>query len=1469
MASKPKVIRCHEVSFMQLNCAKTHHVMNELEKLIQKSKDKDLHIISLQEPSWQTTKANRLAGFKDLRSYHHPHTSDNRTRAAIVASRELNCFPIYDFTGPDVATVLTKLDGKNVYICSAYLDGTNNITNPDNILPQKLMELIKHVKETNKELILCTDSNSHSVEWFSPMTDRRGEIMEDILNEYNLKLLNNSSKPTFVGACATKGGTHIDLTAVTVGLISKLNKWEVTDEVHSDHNLIRFRAINPHQIIREKAWSFKKGDWETFKHLMSDESKDWTNPKVWTTAVIDKEVNELYFHINRSLTLSCPMTSGHGVPHSKSSRTNSWWNRDVSNARKKLDVLRGLKIDWKRANNLDMANNNDRQNTNETNQNDEDQHQIDWNNFMNEVTDRETDVLIAQAETKRQKLKEESDFLAAEAKRYAAMHTTHNRVLDRKFFGLEPESNNESLNSSTNSVNTEGDNRQNAALAEINVNEMRLNIKDEAARVYREGTRDQQYIKDIAAAYKAAKNSFKHIIKMRKKEEYKNFTSSISSISDMSRFSRGVLDKSSKVELGQLQKPNGKMTHGPKESVDVLFNHYFPGSKRKFENNIKYRNPESLNTYTFDKSGQTMLNATKLKHAFKEFQNHKAPGPDGLKPIVLKNLDTKTLVRLAYIYEACYKLAHVPEKLQESIIAFIPKPGKKDYIQCKSWRPITLLNFLFKGLEKVILRYLQEKYGEKIQFNSQHAYTCGKSTETAIAEVVNYIEQTALRNKHCYGTFLDISGAYNNAPYVHIINSLKEHKLCKDFITFTENFLHNRQTTIKIGKARDTRTLTMGVSQGSILSCLLWNSYINPLLTSTNQNGIGKGGNKVLAYADDIACLNSGTFKNQVHSNHQKNVNKVSEWIKGHGLKVEPSKCDVIYFTMAKKNPDKKISINSEIQEYSNSTRYLGLTLSKKLDMTTHIQNKIKACSNKLWMFKLALGKTWGPKPELMRFLYNQIIRPGLAYACFSWAHTTKITTMDRYKKLDSMALRSFATTHKSTPTSGLQVMFNVEPIDLTIKYRSFSTLLRIGRPKPIWDGNVENRDGTISKTRKGFFKYWNDLLPEGITRFEMKADWCYSYYNWFPGKHISTVNPDNLNYTQAWGVKNPYPMGPCWRIHTECIELTSNDRQTDPEVDDRITLGVGSCEVDEDGYVMYKSIKHFNKEVGKENIELAEATQMLSQLCPTQLKNTINGITLYSDVIVFSNFSKASLNSRLIQQATLANFLKECKRVSETTGNRVYVLNAQAKITRGRKILKEWIQKEAPTKRIEKSPFYDVTLMHKTLNELKLEEWNKRWTDLDEAKQTKLWFPRINTGLSKDLLKLSRTSLGQAIGFISGHNWLLRHQRKIYNNPYMDVECRACEEPGTIEDASHLWSECKALRYIRSIVHEWPEDNHESDNNTESTPRMSLDAISPGAVRAGPARRSLERPFEWVPEQLSRFLADPTIARLLEHPGQ
>ena len=49
--------------------------------------------------------------------------------------------------------------------------------------------------------------------------------------------------------------------------------------------------------------------------------------------------------------------------------------------------------------------------------------------------------------------------------------------------------------------------------------------------------------------------------------------------------------------------------------------------------------------------------------------------------------------------------------------------------------------------------------------------------------------------------------------------------------------------------------------------------------------------------------------------------------------------------------------------------------------------------------------------------------------------------------------MRIIAPMHKGTPTAGLETILGVEPVELTAKYRSIHTILRIGRPIHYWDG--------------------------------------------------------------------------------------------------------------------------------------------------------------------------------------------------------------------------------------------------------------------------------------------------------------------------------------------------------------------------------------------------------------------------------
>ncbi|XP_070140471.1 uncharacterized protein [Drosophila kikkawai] len=76
-----------------------------------------------------------------------------------------------------------------------------------------------------------------------------------------------------------------------------------------------------------------------------------------------------------------------------------------------------------------------------------------------------------------------------------------------------------------------------------------------------------------------------------------------------------------------------------------------------------------------------------------------------------------------------------------------------------------------KTLERIIDIHIRERT-EKNLSNAQHAYRKGRSTETALHEVVRYIEKALLFKNYAMATFLDIEGAFNNVNADSILSSL-------------------------------------------------------------------------------------------------------------------------------------------------------------------------------------------------------------------------------------------------------------------------------------------------------------------------------------------------------------------------------------------------------------------------------------------------------------------------------------------------------------------------------------------------------------------------------------------------------------------------------------------------------------------------------------------------------------------------
>ena len=82
--------------------------------------------------------------------------------------------------------------------------------------------------------------------------------------------------------------------------------------------------------------------------------------------------------------------------------------------------------------------------------------------------------------------------------------------------------------------------------------------------------------------------------------------------------------------------------------------------------------------------------------------------------------------------------------------------GKETYEVAKSFRPISLSNYLLKALEKLSVWHMDEMLESNPIHRNQHGFLKNKCTETAISKVVAKIEKHLHRNEFCIGLFLDI-----------------------------------------------------------------------------------------------------------------------------------------------------------------------------------------------------------------------------------------------------------------------------------------------------------------------------------------------------------------------------------------------------------------------------------------------------------------------------------------------------------------------------------------------------------------------------------------------------------------------------------------------------------------------------------------------------------------------------------------
>lgn len=143
----------------------------------------------------------------------------------------------------------------NITICNIYLPPNLNYTKSD---------LDDIIKQLPSPFIICGDFNCHNPIWGSTKLDRKGRIVETIVNNFGLNIMNSLSNPTHFSAYL---GTYsnIDL-SICSPIIESYFAWNTVNDLHSsDHFPIKISLNNSRTIERRPKWKIADADWASYQ----------------------------------------------------------------------------------------------------------------------------------------------------------------------------------------------------------------------------------------------------------------------------------------------------------------------------------------------------------------------------------------------------------------------------------------------------------------------------------------------------------------------------------------------------------------------------------------------------------------------------------------------------------------------------------------------------------------------------------------------------------------------------------------------------------------------------------------------------------------------------------------------------------------------------------------------------------------------------------------------------------------------------------------------------------------------------------------------------------------------------------------------------------------------------------------------------------------------------------------------------